>query len=407
MLDAKQVKCTAPLWDIAKHYEYDFKKGYGNECPFCGKMKLAVNEQTIYCFQAGCTANSKGNDIFNLLVKTKKASSFKEALYSVKNVLGLKDNYNTHQIFFTRMDILKKAFMLYNRNLNSIAIEYLTTRNFNKSLWYVSIGYANSSNFLQDNGFSKEQLETAGLLSKAGGELFYNHIIFAFLDQNSRVVHLQGRNLGNSEARWINTRGESTKSITNYLFNINNATHLDIFLTEGVTDGLTLIESLSRDKVVSCVGVHPKLTNQLDYFKYKRSLTAIFDNDRFDFNNEYPGELKSWKGILVALFQLSYLLPDLEIYCIYPPNLPNIKDVNDWHKHQGIDINYITQQKLPLIDFTLKHYPNGELDGLIIKYILLNPDTKFKSKLNDKIKKYNTPLDYIINLMESHSIYLP
>lgn len=405
MINAKQVKSIKPFWEIAGHFNYNFHQGYRNHCPFCKKDNLAVNESNIYCFQAGCVANKKSMDIFNLLVNDNKANSFVEALNLVKQALGLKEDYSiSYQYHYSRQELLKKAFLLYNRNLNSKSIEYLVNRKFKKSLWHIYVGYAGESNFLQQRGFSKQQLETAGLLSKAGGELFYDHVIFAFIDQHDNITHLQGRNLSNSEARWINSRSSDDESISKHLFNLNNATDENIFLTEGVTDGITLMEVFGEKKVISCVGVHPKLLSQLEYFKYKTSLTAIFDNDRFDFNNSLQGELKSWKGILSALIKLKSALPELTIYCLYPPDLPNVKDVNDWFIHYHIDPDYIRNHRKRLIDFTFKHYPNKELDGLILKNIASNYDSYWKSRLNDRINEYEQPLDYILSLLKNNSI---
>lgn len=413
MPSATEIKNSAPpMWEIGPKFGLDFHKGYKNTCPCCGKSTLSVNEKYVYCFVAGCTLNRKGQDVFNLLISTGKTKDFKAALKLVKDTLGIKTKGSQqYKAIKTRSKILSDAFLIYNNQMQGLAWEFLLSRGYCRAPEHIPFGYANRS-LLRECGFSEEDLSLAGLLNKKGGELFYNHIIFPLFDWQGKLVHLQGRSLDpNTKCRWANTTAEKDISISNYLFNQDKATDENLFLTEGLTDGLSLIEVLGPSKVISCIGVHPTLVANILFFKEKKSLTALFDNDRMDI--EGKGEvLKSWQGALYSLLKLKIAVPNLEIKCLMPPYQPRLKDTNDWLKrglNEQVLLREVSDSAKEIFDFVFDEFPlEFELHNLILRYVIKHKDKAIKARLNNLIeKRFSSPVDYLAQATQNHGFYLP
>lgn len=400
--DAKKLKESNSLTDLANKFGFSFKEGYNNKCPFCGKSKLSVNYSYYYCFRANCEGN-KGGDIFNLLQKTKIANSFNEAYNLVISQLGYKIDNGIHFMKMnSRSSILEEAFKLYNQFTNTHVWDYLLDRGFRSVLEEIPIGFCPKSNFLKDYGFTHEDLDKAGLLSRSQKELFYNHIIFPIYDSCGRLIHLQGRNLDqSSDFRWINTRAEDNLSITNYFFNRNHISDSieKVYLSEGISDGFTLIELLGKEKVISCIGTSPSLSKDKDLFSSKKELIAIFDNDCFIDNYSYSIP-KSWSNALKPLLNLKINFPNLDIFCISPPNKPYITDINDWFLRENLTsksfINHVEYYKSYIFDFVLSNFSVMQFHDYLIDYLCNYEDKILEEKLNKSIEQqFNSYVDYI------------
>jgi DNA primase len=399
--DATDLKEQENFASLAQKFGFDLQEGY-NTCPFCNKhKKLAVNHKSYHCFVAGCKGEKKG-DIFDFLMKTEVARDFNDAYNLVLKALGYEVDYKKiRKARSTRESILEKAFEVYNQATTTKTWDYLFSRSLSKSLWDIPIGHSGSRTLLQERGFTREELEKSGLLSSSGKELFYNHVIFPIFDSKGRLVHLQGRNLdSNPTLRWINTRSDDySPSISHFLFNANNLSSENVFLTEGVTDGMTLIETLGKESVVSCFGTNPYLYVSHSLLN-RESLTACFDNDVF-----LEGEqrtLKSWSSVLKPLLELKRQL-NIPLYCVMPPNKPRIKDINDWWNRGNITESSLKEQRVEIFDFVLQNFPTPAFHGQLIRHIETWEDNILKEKLENQIK--DSTIDYLIQLKKGGEIH--
>lgn len=400
--DAKEIKEKYSLVELTNKFGFSFEEGYNNKCPFCGRSKLSVNHSYFYCFRTSCEGN-KGGDIFNLLQKTNIADSFNSAYNLVLNELGYKVEKG-HQIkkIKSRSSILEEVFKIYNQYTNTQTWDYLLDRGFRRVLEEIPIGFSPRNNLLQSFGLSEEDLDKAGLLSRSRKELFYNHIVFPIYDSFGHLSHLQGRNLDeSSNLRWVNTRAEDYLSITNYLFNRNNISNsIDkVYLSEGLSDGFTLIELLGKEKVVSCIGTSPDLSKDKELFSSTGELLAIFDNDCYI--DEYSYSIpKSWSNALKPLLNLKLNFPELDIYCISPPNKPYITDINDWYLRENLTlesfIEYTERNKTFIFDFVLSNFPVLQFHDYLVSYICEWEDNTLERKLNESLEQqFNSYTDYI------------
>ncbi|MFB6283750.1 MAG: hypothetical protein ABEK59_07430 [Halobacteria archaeon] len=404
MIDAKVVKTQQPLYELASRFGFDFRKGSGNLCPFCGKHKLQVNDYYYYCFMAGCKGKRKGGDIYELLKDTGKAQDFRDAFNQVKTALGVKEQRQRYaQKLSNRADVLEEAFLRYNRNAGQQAYNYLLDRGLRRSLEAIPIGCADREDFLKPV-LSSQQLEQAGILSARGRELFYDHVIFPIYNARGRLAHLQGRGL-ESNQRWINTKGEEGLTISHFLFNQDKASAPDLYLTEGISDGMTLIELLGPERVTSCIGVSPKLEANLPFFATKQSLTAVFDNDRFEEGLPEAGLLKSWASILEKLLTLKTYLPDLAVYCLTPPDKPRVTDVNDWFLSGELDRTKL--DPVPLWEFLFQEFPEDpRFHGQLVAYLTQTEDPELKQRFEQNLQTRSSLVDYLQELVEKQVFHV-
>lgn len=396
-LEASVLKEQVSFLETANGLGFNYQKGYSNECPFCGKHKLSVNEDYAYCFMSGCEANQK-NDIFSWLILTGSEPNFNEAYEAVANYWKINTNSSGHYIS-SRPRILERIFGAYN-DINSLApYEYLLGRGYKSSIETLPIGYSDSPTYLRSRGFTEEELTTAGLLSKSNSELFYSHIIFPIRDCQGRLRHFQGRLINKEGTRWINSKGKENQTINFYLFNEDNAYGSEkIYLTEGISDGLSLIELVGVNSVVSCFGTTPSLETHKELFSSTKELIAIFDNDRTDLTQDEEERLKSWKNILPKLIALKIKFPELHIKCLMPPKKAGIKDINDWYNYgltKELLLTYESQAD-SLFEFIFKYYSYKDIHPSIFQYLRKVNDDKVHQKMEELLRSQRSLVDYFL-----------
>ena len=162
---------------------------------------------------------NKGGDIFSFVMEV-EGITFREALEKLaaqagvtlakyqggdkevarkkaraKEALELATKY--YQWCLTRS---KKVweYVFYRRNLNKATIEEF------------KIGYAPKNGkmlteFLTKKGFSKDEMETAGLLNRFSGDLFRGRMMVPFIDTTGNVIGFTARVLDKSEPKYLNT----------------------------------------------------------------------------------------------------------------------------------------------------------------------------------------------------------
>jgi len=296
-----------------------------NDCPVCKRKKkfYVYSDKAYKCFHPSCDANS-GGDVWSLLTCMGVTESFKQSyLTTSKYVSADREILEEH-----RYTNLAKLFTFAKEQATlkegNKAIEYLKERNiYTPELDYGYIPYKGLLPF-----FSKEILETCGVLNSNGRELFNGRIIFPFYDKYNNIVHIQGRSLDpKEELRWISsTTLPGMLSINNYVYN-----YIDIqdtvVLCEGVTDTLSL--SAIGVPAIGCTGLETNLVRAIGSSKIS-NLVAIFDNDKFPIGyGNLSGQYKSWSSILKKLVELKEYKPELNIWCCSIPTKVG-KDINDW-----------------------------------------------------------------------------
>ena len=399
-LSAQELKKCIQIPEILDKYGY--KEGYSNRCPCCQKDKLSVNKDFLYCFSSSCKLNKK-TDIFSFLIESEICTNFNEAYEKVASLGDVDTIYSRRGYSPSRTITLERIFYLYNQSESQLPYEYLLKRGFIKALNKIPIGYSNKDNYLLSKEITKEELELCGLLNIHGKELFNNHVIFPIRDSKGNLSHLQGRYIGEDNGlRWVNTKAKERETINYYLFNEDKAVGYErLFITEGISDGMSLLEILKEDNVVSCFGLSPKLDTHTRLFSQAKELVAIFDNDRNDVVTDSKESLKSWGGILPHLIDLKIKYQHLNIICLYPPYRTGIKDTNDWYNRgltEEILYNEIKKRGKELFDFIFNHYAHKSIHSHLFRYIKKTKDTRVSQELDYIIRKEPNIVDYINNI---------
>ncbi|NPA06016.1 MAG: DNA primase [Chloroflexi bacterium] len=185
-------------------------KNYIGFCPFHPNTRTPAfvvfpETQTWHCF--GCGA---GGDVFTFIQK-KENLSFREALQLLARRAGVTlapvaPESTEHA---TLRAVLEAAVAFYRHHLRAAsgrhAYTYLTQRRglTEATLEAFGLGYAPPRGdalyrYLQEQGFTLEQIEAAGLLSRRGDRLFdrfRNRIMFPIRDERGRMVGFGGRTL--------------------------------------------------------------------------------------------------------------------------------------------------------------------------------------------------------------------
>lgn len=363
--------------------------GIYQKCPACGgRSSFIVNTNNTYkCHKPSCDL-WKGGNLFTF---------FKWAGYSYQETCSLlnikSDSLSKPVITDTRshrliilLEECKERLLRTPNALNYIESRYnIHLEDLNKPQF--EIGYANC---LPELNYYNE-----------------DRIIFPVRDHYGGLVHFHTRSMDPDSAyRWLpTTKLEGGRPFGDYIWNA----HLyhkrkELFLTEGISDGITL--SKLGLPTISMLSLTAPIVELLQKFNNLENLTVILDNDKVPLNERTKTKVyKSWDAtdssghsIVSKLLQLAILKPNLKIWCLMPPSMVGIKDVNDWvckHKHTKKSFIEVISKRARLItDFAIEYYWNDtSKHSLIIKSINTKAsEDLFVSKL---VVNYTDWLDYI------------
>ena len=212
----EQIKQRLDIVDVITSYVKLQKAGanYKACCPFHNEKTpsfyVSPGRGIWHCF-GGC---GKGGDIFTFIMEIEKCD-FPEALKILAQRAGVELKKEDPRIRSERnhlLNLLEDAKNFYKKNLaaHEKVLEYLlkerglapeTIENF--ELGYAPDGWKNVYDFLQNKGYSAQEIEKAGLIIKIQHptsniqhpyyDRFRNRIIFPINDSSGRTVAFGGR----------------------------------------------------------------------------------------------------------------------------------------------------------------------------------------------------------------------
>ena len=180
---------------------------------------------------------NKGGDIFSFIMEV-EGVEFREALEKLAAQAGVDlSKYQGGDRGVSRRkararEALKLATKYYQTCLvkNRAVCEYVFyKRNLNrKTVKEFMVGYAPASgkallNVLEKHGFSKEELDAAGLLNRFKSDLFRGRMMVPFIDGLGNVIGFTGRVLGNSEPKYLNTPETLLFNKSRFIFGLYQA----------------------------------------------------------------------------------------------------------------------------------------------------------------------------------------
>lgn len=270
-------------------------KGFSGKCPWHedSTPSLSVDrEKGLYhCFGCG-----ESGDAFALVQKM-NGVGFREALKFLKAHVGpLPIKKPAATVPSQKVDVLPAAppkddhpelslstvtDHYHKRFLESKeARSYLKRRGIASAeiLDRFKIGFADGSILSMVSNGQKGKLQSLGILTDSGRELFHGSVTFPILDENGASVGLYGRSIDDaSKVKHLYLPGRHQG-----IFNRRASTAFsEIILTEGIIDALSLI-AMGLENVQACYGAHGFTEEHLAILRGDRVKTLIlaFDNDQ-------------------------------------------------------------------------------------------------------------------------------
>lgn len=308
-------------------------QGYIGLCPFhkekTASFSISQNKGLYHCFGCGKSGNA-----INFLMETEQLT-FIEAVKNLAHSTGLSlPQRTTKGIDHEKLkhtqginQILSTAAEYYAKNLSSNfqAQNYLKTRGLNTdSITQFKLGFASNAwqgliAHLQAEGFSKEQMTTAGLIKIKDSnayDLFRNRIMFPIHNRYNQIIAFGGRVIDNSLPKYINSPETILFSKRKELYGLHNALKHrvnSLIIVEGYMDVLALNQHGIKNAVASLGTAFGEEQIQL-LFDLPGIQKLIFCFDR-----DTAGENAAWRLLKIALpfmhdhRQLEFLiLPDKE-----------------------------------------------------------------------------------------------
>lgn len=303
--DIQSIKDSVDILDIISEY-VDLKRAgsnYKGLCPFHNEKTpsfvVSPEKNIFHCFGCG-----ESGDAITFIMKYNHLD-FIEAIEELSSKLNIKlrkktKNYDKKKIDENRRlyNLNREAAIFFYRNLKTHknAYIYLTRRGINNNivdkfgLGYSSENWDELLNYLLKKGYSIEEIDKAGLISKSkDGEKFFDRfrgrIIFPIWDIKNRIIGFGGRLITeqgnmpkylNSPDSPIFIKGKNLYGLNKSKDNIREKSQ--IILVEGYMDVISL--SLHGiDNAVASLGT--ALTkDQIKLIKrYSESIIISYDSD--------------------------------------------------------------------------------------------------------------------------------
>ena len=185
-------------------------------------------------------SSNKGGDIFTFVMEM-EGCTFREALEKLAQQAGVElkrysgDNKKQaeHKArLYEALELTTKYFQ-YCLTKNKAVMQYVFyKRNMNKkTVENFRIGYAPQSgnalvNFLTKRGFTKKEMEDAGLLNQYGGDLFRGRMTIPLMDVGGRVIGFTARILNDKDKnspKYLNTPETILYNKGRHIFGLSQA----------------------------------------------------------------------------------------------------------------------------------------------------------------------------------------
>lgn len=185
-------------------------------------------------------SSNKGGDIFTFVMEM-EGCTFREALEKLAQQAGVelkrysgddKKQAEHKARLYEALELTTKYFQ-YCLTKNKAVMQYVFyKRNMNKkTVENFRIGYAPQSgnalvNFLTKRGFTKKEMEDAGLLNRFGGDLFKGRMTIPLMDVNGRVIGFTARILNDKDKnspKYLNTPETILYNKGRHIFGLSQA----------------------------------------------------------------------------------------------------------------------------------------------------------------------------------------
>lgn len=394
--------------DVVSEYIPLKKRGrnYLGLCPFHKEKTpsfiVSSDKQICKCF--GC---SKGGGVINFIKEIEKIE-FKEAVEFLaaranidleKYIIKTGNNsYNEEVNLKEKKDVIykinKDAAIYYHNNLKeetkrekSVVKEYLAKRNLdNNTVIKFGLGYANGKvpllNYLQDKGYSLEDILLSGIIVKSEKgryyDRFFNRLIFPIFDIMGRVIAFGGRVLDNGMPKYLNSAENMVYHKGKHLYGMNFVKKLsdikELVIVEGYMDCVSLQKS-GFNNVVASLGTALTIDQARLIKKYTDNVVVGYDQDAAG----QEATLRSMDILQDRKLNIKVLKLDKD----------DIKDPDEYVNKMGTErLSKCIENSISLVEFKISKFEKDvDFNDLDSKIKFLNNVANILSKIDNNIKR--------------------
>lgn len=297
-LDELNARCD--IVDIVSRYVSLKKKGsnYFGLCPFHNEktpsFSVAPDKQIFYCFGCG-----KGGGPIRFIMDAEgldfpDAVRFLAKEYNME-VLETGSSPQTRHVRERALEALTEAARFFYAQLHgpqgAQALAYFQRRRLSKkTLNNFGLGYAPDSfhallDAMTQKGFTKEELEAAGLIVRSDRGTYYdkfrNRVMFPIIDMRGDVIAFGGRVMDDSKPKYLNSPETIVFNKRRNLFAMNRAkkTKSEYFLlAEGYMDVIALHQA-GFDSAVASLGTSLTEEQARLLSRHTKTVIVCYDAD--------------------------------------------------------------------------------------------------------------------------------
>ena len=395
----EEVKERIDIVDVISDYVQLKKSGknYKGLCPFHQEKtpSFTVNpaNQFYHCF--GCGA---GGDVFSFLMEIEHITFFESLKMSAERI-GMempnqserqKQISNIRDKIFTINNLSARFYnyLLLEHEIGNKALQYLKNRNFSEDdIKKYNLGFAPDKwtalyKFLNNKGYTKDEMVKAGLVIKKSEQKFYdrfrNRIIFPIFNSRGEVLAFGGRIIDDNidQPKYLNSPDTIVYDKSDNLYGLNWAKNQlrksdSAIVMEGYTDVLTAHMN-GIENVVASLGTSLTKKQAKLLKRYVSRVYIAYDSDTAGAKATLRGlEILKDKGLTVKVIKL-----------------PEDTDPDDYLKSKGREkfLN-LKEKSLSLIEF--------KVDNIISNKELKNADDKINTthKIVDVLAEITDPIE--------------
>lgn len=306
-----KVKSANSIESIMSSYTQLKRRGHNYVClcPFHSEKTPSCtvypDNQSFYCF--GCGA---GGDIITFVMKSENLS-YIEAVRYLAEKAGIpmpEDGYDDNAIKQKQrvLEMNRKTARFFFSQLRSPqgkkGLDYILARGLTvDTIKKYGIGYAEDkwttlTNFLRSEGYSEDEIITAGLAQRAKTgrvyDVFRNRVIFPIIDLRGNVIAFGGRLIDGEGPKYLNSSDTPVFKKSRNLFSLNFAKQSNekrLILSEGYMDVIAVNQG-GFENVVATLGTALTPEQARLMSQYAEEIIISYDSDE-------PGQKATYKAI--------------------------------------------------------------------------------------------------------------
>ena len=352
---------------------------------------------------------NKGGDIFSFIMEV-EGISFREALEKLAAQAGVDlSKYQGNDKDLTKKKLRAKealslATKFYQACLvrNREVCEYVFyKRNLNrKTVAEFKIGYSPASgkallDVLKKRGFSKNELEAAGLLNRFGSDMFRDRMMVPFIDTTGNIIGFTARVIQKGEPKYLNTQDTLLFNKSRFIFGLHNAKEAIrrnnfVVIVEGNMDVISSHQAGVKEAVATS---GTAMTEQ--QIKALANLTT-------DIRLAYDGDEAGVRATERAIMMAGGLGIDLTVIS----NYHGAKDPDELIQKDPLLWQQAVNERVPAIDWLLNKYEENlnlrsapdirKYSDIALKLLSYIKDEVERAKYEEKVaKKIAIPVEIL------------